>query len=927
MARSRSDGARPVLAVVAIAIFVVLVASTGVATFFTDILWFREMGQEAVFWTTLSSRWAIGTIFTVVMFALLFVNVRIARSLAPRIDLRLLEPETPLTVGDVPIRLQLTFAELKQRLDPWIDRGLLAGCALLALAAGTPMAARWHVFRLALARVPFGATDPQFGRDIGFYVFTYPALRAAESWLLSAFVLALVVTAAVHLLDGAIRPGDRLRGFDPHVKAHLSVLAGLIVLVKGFGYWLDMFGLNFSPRGQVLGASFTDVHAQMPALRILIVIAVLSGLALLVNIRFKGWRLPAAAIGLWVGASIIVGGIYPAIIQQFRVTPNEVAAEAPYIKRNIEGTRKAYDLEAIEVRPFAAAESLTASDLAANRQTVDNVRLWDPSIVVQSYKQLQEIRPYYDFKDVDIDRYRIDGTRQEVLVSVREMNVGQLAEQAKTWVNQHLVYTHGYGVVVSPVNEVSPTGLPRFIVRDIPPTTTTDLHVTQPAIYFGEEEGEYAIAPTGIKEFDYPLGDRNANASYAGKAGIPIGGLSRRIAFALRFGAPQLLFSSYVTPESKVLLRRALTERVGALAPWLALDSDPYASVVDGHVVWILDGYTTSSYYPYSQRTGGDVNYIRNSVKVTVDAFDGTTTLYAFDEKDPVLRAWRAVFPTLFADAAKMPAGVRAHLRYPEDLFRVQAEIYKTYHMRDPQVFYNKEDSWAIPGENSADGAMAPFYVLMRLPGESDETFMLMLPFTPRNKDNMIGWMAAKADPSDYGRRVVYTFPKQKLVLGPEQVSARINQDPVISQQLTLWNQRGSSVLFGNMLVLPMDQSLLFIQPLYLQAEKTAMPELTRVLVVFADRVAMEPDLATALAKVFGTAPAGTELSSGGQTAGNASTGTATPAGDLATARSLYEKALAAQRSGDWAAYGRYIEELGRVLSKMTGSAAATATP
>jgi hypothetical protein len=469
--------------------------------------------------------------------------------------------------------------------------------------------------------------------------------------------------------------------------------------------------------------------------------------------------------------------------------------------------------------------------------------------------------------------------------------------------------------VVSPVNEASGQGYPVFIMKDIPPASATDLVLEQPAIYFGEQTTNYVIAGTRLAEFDYPVGDSNAETSYAGRGGVPVGGPLRRAAFALRFSAPQIVFSSYITPTSRVMFRRAVTERVRTLAPWLTLDDDPYPVILDGKLLWVVDCYTASDRYPYSERYGG-VNYVRNSVKATVDAYDGTTTLYAIDETDPLLEAWRRVFPGLVTDADRMPDGLREHFRYPEDLFSLQAEVYKTYHMRDPKVFYNKEDQWALPGEGQ-DGTgtpMAPFYVLMELPGEDVQDFLLMMPFTPRTKANMIGWMAARSDPADYGARIVYTFPKQRLVLGPEQVSARVNQDRLISQQLTLWNQRGSGVLFGNLLVIPIEDSIVYIQPLYLQAEQTAMPQLTRVIVAYADTVVMEKDLTTALMAVFGkTTPRPPE--GGGETA------------DVRRAKELYEQAIEAQRAGDWSAYGRYIEELGRVLDALAGSQEETQAP
>ena len=889
---------------------------------YTDWLWFRDMGHLGVFFTPLWAKLATGVVFGAIGFVLLYVNGLIARRMAPRATLTDVSDTTSPA-----LQVEMTLARVRRVVEPFANWALLGACLFFAWTLGISMSSTWNQFLVAFNAVPFGRVDPQFGRDIAFYMFQLPVVRAVSDWLTGALVLTLVLTAVVHLLDGAIRPWDRLKGFEPHVKAHLSVLAGLIVAARALDYWVSIYELDFSPRGQVLGASFTDVNAQLPAFQILIVLALVTGVALLLNIRYKGWRLPVVALGVWIGASVLIGSVYPALVQQFRVSPNELVAESPYIKRNIQSTRDAFDLNAIDAQPFAATADLTANDVRDASATISNVRLWDPSIVVQSFKQLQEIRFYYDFKDVDIDRYVIGGVTQEVLVSAREMNVGQLSAQAKTWLNQHLVYTHGYGAVVSPVNAADAGGLPVFIVKDLPPKSSTDLQITEPGIYFGEETTEYAVVDTAQKEFDYPVGGQNAFTTYKAKNGIPVGGILDRLAFAVRFGDSGILLSQAIMPSSRLLYRRTITDRVHTLAPWLTLDPDPYLVISKGHLVWVLDGYTTSEMYPYSQRLSGDtgINYMRNSVKVTVDAYDGVTTLYGFDAKDPVLATYRKVFPGLITDLSQMPTDIRAHLRYPEQLFLTQAEMYKTYHMTDPQVFYNKEDQWALPGE--AKGTpMTPYYVLMRLPRQNTEAFMLMLPFTPRNKDNMIAWMAAKSDTADYGMRIVYQFPKQKVVLGPEQIGARVNQDPIISQQLTLWNQQGSRAPRGSLLVIPIKESIVYIQPLYLQAESAAMPELTRVIVSYGDSVAMEADLKTALLKVFGAA-------SGGST-GVAATGTVTPGGtvtggtvaqDAAQARDLYERALAAQRNGDWAGYGQLIKQLGDVLTRIAQpSAAAT---
>ncbi|MDH4139908.1 MAG: UPF0182 family protein [Coriobacteriia bacterium] len=906
------DRAPQRIAIIAIiALFIVFLLAGWLARFATDYMWFIDLGQRDVFVTMLASRIVVGLAFAVVAFLLLYSNMRIARSMAPRAVLT--------SVGNIPPQIAEIVVTLRTRFSSVLDKVVLGVSLFVAFVAGVSMSSYWAEMRLALAGVSFGETDPQFGRDIGFYVFTLPALRIVADWVLGMLVFATVITAVVHVLDGSIQPWARLKGFAPHVKAHLSVLLGLIVASKAFDYYLDVYELNFSPRGQVTGASYTDVNAQLPALRILIAIAAISAAILLYNIRAKGWGPPLVALGVWVGASFIVGTLYPAAVQQFRVAPNEIAAEAPYIERNISATRRGFALDEVETRQFPAAETLSVDDVIANRDTLQNVRLWDPDIVPQSYRQLQVIRPYYDFYDVDVDRYKLDGELQQVLVSAREMNGDLLAETAQTWLNRHLVYTHGYGVVMSPVNASDRRGYPDFVLRDIPPLgDSPELKLDQPAIYFGEETVDYVIVNTEQPEFDYPVGEadqENAETLYEGAAGVKVSNLLGRMAFALRFGSSQILLSPLIDGESRVLFDRDIRTRVGKLAPWLELDADPYPIVVNGRVMWVLDGYTWSDRYPYSEPSGG-ISYVRNSVKVTVDAYDGTTTFYAVDETDPILQAWRSIFPDLVHDGSEVPTEVREHFRYPEGLFMTQAGVYRTYHMTDPRVFYNKEDSWEIPGERGPS-PMSAFYVLMRLPGEQTEDFQMIMPFTPRNRDNMIGWMAAKSDPNEYGKRVVYRFPKQRVILGPEQVSARVNQDEVISPQISLWSQRGSQVLFGNMLVIPLEESIVYIQPLYLQAEQAAIPELTRVIVVYADKVEMAPDLEAALLAVFGEeAPtdAGTPPSDGAEVSAE-------------QAQELYRQALEAQKAGDWAAYGSLIQELGAVLDELAGDGSVEATP
>jgi uncharacterized protein len=905
---------------IAVAIVILFMIASTVATFYTDVRWFTDVGHTNVFWIILLSEIVVGLVFGAIAFVLVYANVLVARRMAPKRDFTVVTDQLPS--NDPREQLEEFVTRIRTTLEPYVRWVILAICLLVAWGAGAAMASGWETLRLATVAGPFGKLDPQFGRDVSFFVFTLPALRMISDWIEGILWTTLIISGLVHLYDGAIRPAEKLRGFEPHVKAHLSVLAALIVAAKAFDYWLSVFELDFSPRGQVLGASYTDVNAQIPAYTILIVIALVSAVVLLVNIRFKGWRIPVIALGVWIGAWVIVGGIYPAVVQQLRVQPNELQLERPYIARNITMTRNGFDLERVLAKPFPAAYDLTAKDLIEATSTIANVRLWDPNVVVNSYKQLQEIRYYYDFKDVDIDRYVIDGTEQQLLVSVREMNVGQLLDQAKTWVNQHLVYTHGYGIVASPVNQSTPDGLPLFIVKDLPPKSTTDLTVKVPGIYFGEEATTYAIVDTTQKEFDYPSGADNVTTEYSGANGIPVGSLFDRLMFALRFGDGEILFTDAIRPTSRVLFRRDIRERVATLAPWLSLDGDPYPVITKaGRIVWVLDGYTWSSYYPYSERYQGDVNYVRNSVKVTIDAYDGTTTFYGFDEADPVLAAYAKLFPGLITPRSELPAEMEAHFRYPEDLFKMQAEVYANYHMLDPQVFYNKEDAWAIPGAATGD-PMAPFYVLMALPGETEQNFLLMQPYTPRSKDNMISWVAAKSDPGVYGQRIVFAFPKQRLILGPEQIKARINQEPEISRNLTLLNQQGSRVIHGNLLVIPIKDSIVYIEPIYLTAEQSPIPELKYVVVAYSDKVVMAPNLATALVQVFGAAPTTAEGAGPGTATATSTPSPTVPGGaggskDAQLARSLYDQAIKAQRAGDWATYGKLIQELGVVLQRM----------
>jgi uncharacterized membrane protein (UPF0182 family) len=699
----------------------------------------------------------------------------------------------------------------------------------------------------------FGVTEPLFGRDVGFYVFAYPLLAAAQQFLLFALVVTTLAVAAVYVLARGIQLVPQRLVVHPWAKGHLLALVGALLLVKVWGYVLDRYALLLSPGGASFGASYADVHATLPVLSLVMGLAGLASVLCLVQIARPGFRLAVAGVGLWLAGSLLGLGAYPALVQRLHVSPNEIVAERPFIERTIAATNRAYGLDRIEVRPFPAREDLTPALLQRNDTTIKNIRLWEHRPALDSYAQLQEIRPYYKFVDVDNDRYRLDGEYRQVMLSVRELSHAHL--QNREWINEHLVYTHGYGAVVGPVNRVTREGLPEFFVKDIPPAGIAALRVAQPEVYYGEVANPYVLVRTERPELNYPVGDQNVYTRYAGKGGVAIGSWWRRLLFAARFAEIKMLLSRELGPESQILFHRAITERVQVIAPFLRLDRDPYPVITAaGRIVWLLDAYTTSAHFPYSQPTPALGNYIRNPVKVTVDAYDGTVRFYLVQPDEPLARAYAGAFPELFQPIGAMPEDLRAHIRYPQDLFGIQARMYALFHMLDPQVFYNKEDLWTIPIRKSEgrDVEMEPYYTIMRLPAESREEFILLLPFTPVRRDNMIAWLAARSDPPDYGKLVLFDFPKGKLVFGPRQVEARIDQDAFISQQISLWSQAGSHVIRGSLLAIPIEESLLYVQPLYLAAERGRLPELKRVITAFGNRIAMEETLETSLQQIFG---------------------------------------------------------------------------
>jgi len=707
-------------------------------------------------------------------------------------------------------------------------------------------------------------------------------------------------------------------------RSHLLVLGAVALGLKAVGFWLDRFELVFSPRGIVFGAAYTDIYASLPVLGALAVFAALCAVACLAQIARSGLRLVAGGLVALALVWVVGLGVYPALLQRFRVTPNELAAERPFIGHNIRMTRQAYGLDRIVEREFPADEALDARALERNAATVKNIRLWDYRPLLRTFAQLQEIRTYYKFVDVDNDRYVVNGEYRQLMLSPRELSYQHL--QSRIWINEHLTFTHGYGAVVGPVNRITAEGLPEFLVKDIPPQSTSGFpKITRPQIYYGEVSNEYVLVRTKSQELDYPSGDQNVYTTYSGVGGIPLSSFFRKVAFAMRFGEIKILLSNDLTDQSRIMIYRTVTQRVRQIAPFFRFDRDPYMVVDDdGRLIWMLDGYTTTDRYPYSEPVPGMGNYIRNSVKVTIDAYDGSVTFYRADDTDPIVRAYGGAFPGLLKPLDKMPETLRRHIRYPEDFFAIQARKYATYHMLDPQVFYNKEDLWAVPRRaiEGRDRDMEPYFTIMRLPGEQKEEFILLTLFNPARRDNMIAWMAARSDPPNYGRLIVFNFPKQKLVYGPRQIDARIDQDPIISQQLSLWNQRGSSVIRGSLLAIPIDQSLIYVQPLYLAAaEQGALPELRRVIVAYGNQIAMEPTLEQSLSRIFGGRPTATSAATPSTSSTEGSAEGAASARQLGQrAWEIWSRAQDALRRGDWATYGAEQKRLEETLRALTQS-------
>jgi uncharacterized membrane protein (UPF0182 family) len=891
------------------AVFAALFLFPTFSALLTDWWWFGEIGYRIVFTRELTTRVLLFLAAGGLTCGVLYLNLRAGqRGLVP-------DPVV-LNFGPGTRRLDISAALRRLSLPVSLAFGLLAGFA------ATP---GWDLVLRVIHRTPFGIADPVFSRDIGFYVFTLPALAAALGFLSTLAVISLLLLVPLYWMRGDIVPGPRRLMVEPSAGLHLAILLAATFLLTAFRLWLvEIPGLLYSTTGPLTGASYTDLHARLPALRVSAVAAVLAAVAIMIGgIRRQLPRYGILAVAGYLAVAVVGRGLFPLAIQKFVVAPTELTRETPYLRYHIAATRQAWGLDSVEVRELAGEAGLTLADIRANGPTIENVRLWDREPLLQTFGQLQEIRTYYDFVSVDDDRYLIDGVYRQVLLSPRELNPASLP--TRTFINEHLTFTHGMGLTLGPVNQVTAEGLPVLFIKDLPPVSNVSLRVTRPQIYYGEIASEYVFVGTRQREFDHPSGEANVYAAYTGTGGIRVGNLWRRLLLSIRFGSSKVLLSQDITNDSRVLYHRNIVGRARKALPFLRFDRDPYMVIAgDGTLKWILDAYTTSDGYPYAQPLLDGTSYMRNSVKLVIDAYDGSLAAYVSAPADPLIRTWDRIFPGIFVPLDSMPADLRAHLRYPDDIYRVQTGLYTTYHMSAPEDFYHREDQWQIPQVTKADESV-PFmrHIIMRLPEESKAEFIYMVPFTPRGKENLAAWMVARNDGDVYGKLLVYRLSRQSLVFGPRQIENRINQNTEIARQVSLWDQRGSRVIRGDLLVIPIEESLVYVQPLYLQAEGGRIPELKRVIVAYQNRVVMQETLEAGLTELFGGStgdrrePAAVAGGAGAAgTAGTATSDTAIRA-LVAEAWRRYQAALEANRQVDWTRYGEEFRRLGEVLERL----------
>jgi len=906
---------RYLLSIVVVIIIIALIALFAGANFFTEWAWFNHLGYLKafllMFFSNFGLRILIGLIFAVFVFVNLFFT--------KKLFIKYFEAESIESEN-----VETLFKEESQGFLNWLNKKKLNWIyILISLILGflfsSVSSELWKIVLKFFNQTPFGNTDPIFGKDISFYVFSLPFYSFIKEMGMVLIVLTIIVVGIIYFIASGISSFSDVKvKLSNRAKSHITVLLSAFLLLKAWDYRLAMYELLYSPRGVAFGASYTDVNANLLGLRILFIIAIAVAAGLLVSLFRKNYKLLAWGLGIWIVTSLVFGSVYPGFVQRFQVEPNEIEREREYISHNINMTLEAYDLNDLTSKNFQPQDGLTLNDLEENDEIISNIRLWDSRPLLSTYSQLQGLRQYYEFQNIDVDRYIIDGKYRQVMLSGRELNKDLLSGQAQTWINRKLKYTHGYGVAMSPVNRINEQGLPEFFIKDIPPKIEGDLVLDDSSIYYGEITDDYVIVNTDATEFHYPQGDQNVYINYSGTGGVEISSFIKKAVYALRYSELKILLNDGINNDSRIMYYRNIKERVRKVAPFLAYDSDPYLVISQGRLFWIQDAYTTSDRYPYSQPFSNTGNYIRNSVKVVIDAYNGDMDFYVIDKQDPIAQTYQKIFPEIFIDGDQMPESLRSHIRYPKDLFKIQSELYSIYHMENPQVFYNKEDLWNIPNENYAGSTikMEPYYILSSLPDTKLQNleYLLMMPFTPANKNNMIAWMAGRSDGENYGELVLYEFPKDTLVYGPSQIESRIDQDSQISQLLSLWGQRGSRVIRGNLIVLPVAQSILYIEPIYLQAETSELPELKRVVLGYGGDIVIDINLEGALEQIFGEREP-TEV-----TSPEVQMGEIMPediSGLISRAYEIYQEAQNYIKSGDWQNYGSKLDELQQVLEEL----------
>ena len=894
-------GNKAFIVIIAFLIFFLIPGIVLINDLYTDWLFFKEVNYTSVFTKVIYTRVISGFFCALCALVFIVINIVIAnKSNFPPIGF--------IFNGETQISFDLGL------FSKWIKPLSLVGGIVVGCMLGIWGSSLWKEVLMFQNSVDVGIRDPIFSRDIGFYLFKFPLIFSIKDFVGLVIMASLLIVSLNYFIRGGIATRERKLYVDKHVKKHIGIIIGLFFVNIAFGFYLNTFNLLYSPHGVIFGAGYTDIHARLLILRVLSLVTLVGGVFFAVGIFRGSWKTVFAPLGLIALIYVVGYMIYPSLLQNFKVTPNELALEREYIEHHIRLTRFGYDLDEIEVRPFDVSYNLTDNDIGKNKATIKNIRLWDDAPLLTTYSQLQQIRTYYKFQDVDNDRYVINGEYMQVMMSPRELSYGDLP--SKSWINEKLVFTHGFGITMGPVSQISKEGLPEFIIKDIPPFSSADIEIKRPEIYFGELSSDYVIVKTKVPEFDYPTSEENIYTTYTGSGGVPLASFFKKAAFSLKYNNAKPILSSDITPESKILYYRNILDRVRQIAPFLLYDSDPYIVVSkEGKLFWIVDAYTKSNRIPYSQPLNKEINYIRNSLKVIVDAYNGSVEFYVSNTDDVLVKVYNAIFPELFKPLSEMKADLRKHIRYPKGFLQVQANMYATFHMTDPKVFYNKEDMWEIPvyGERSIE----PYYIILKLPDEQPdeqkEEYILLLPYTPAKRDNLAAWLAGRCDEPNYGKLIVYTFPRDRLIFGPRQIDARIDQDSYISQQLTLWGQRGSQVIRGSLLVIPIESSLLYVQPLYLAAEdKGGLPELRRVILAYENNVVMEENLERGLQRLFGGRMV---LDKPEKVTGEVSVSIE---GLAREAMRTFEKAQELLRRGDWQGYGEQIEKLGQVLRRMS---------